>query len=78
VREHPLAAAAAADDARARRPRALEALVLACLSKEPGRRPANAGEVLATLETVAPLDEWTPADARAWWERYRAGGPAIA
>jgi hypothetical protein len=59
-------------------PRALEALVLACLSKEPGRRPANAGEVLATLEMVAPLDEWTPADARAWWERYRAGGPAAA
>ena len=56
-------------------PAALEALVTACLSKEPGRRPADAGEVLATLEMVAPLSEWSPDDARAWWERHRAGPP---
>ena len=59
-------------------PAALEALVVSCLSKEPGRRPADAGEVLATLESVAPLPEWTQDDARAWWERHRAGPPAVA
>ena len=57
-------------------PAALEALVTACLSKEPGRRPADAGELLATLESVAPLSEWTQDDARGWWQRHREGQPA--
>ncbi|MNC89357.1 hypothetical protein D3C83_52790 [compost metagenome] len=34
-------------------PPALEALVLACLSKSPAERPSDAGELLARLERSA-------------------------
>ena len=57
-------------------PRSLEALMRTCLSKDPALRPADAGELLATLENVASLDGWNLAQARAWWQRHRAGSPA--
>ncbi len=48
--------------------RALEDLVLWCLSKEPADRPQTAtalGEALADLE----LARWTDEDAADWWGR---------
>jgi len=48
-------------------PRRLEEVILACLAKDPGRRPADARELSRQLgEAGAP--PWTQAEARAWWE----------
>jgi serine/threonine protein kinase len=52
-------------------PERLEALVLACLEKQPGRRPATMDEVAAALAAIE-LDPWTDAMAADWW-RERAG-----
>ena len=48
-------------------PAALEAWVLACLEKDPARRPASASEAAARLERCGLAGEWTPDEARAWW-----------
>ena len=48
-------------------PAALEAWVLACLEKDPARRPASASEAAARLERCGLAGEWSPAEARAWW-----------
>jgi len=48
-------------------PAALEAWVLACLEKDPARRPASASEAAARLELCVLAGEWTPDEARAWW-----------
>jgi hypothetical protein len=53
-------------------PAGLEALVLACLAKESGDRPAGAGELgraLAALE----IEPWTEQAAVAWWHGHAAG-----
>jgi serine/threonine-protein kinase len=48
-------------------PPALETWVLACLEKDPARRPSTAAEASALLERGGLGAEWTPAEARAWW-----------
>ena len=48
-------------------PAALEAWVLACLEKDPARRPATAAEAAARLERCGLAGEWSPAEARSWW-----------
>jgi hypothetical protein len=48
-------------------PAALEAWVLACLEKDPARRPPSASEAAARLERGGLDGEWTPEQARAWW-----------
>ena len=55
-------------------PAALEAVVLACLAKDPARRPQSAGAAAAALEDCA-VGPWTDDDARAWWA---AKGRALA
>jgi serine/threonine-protein kinase len=51
-------------------PPSLERLILACLEKDPSRRPADAEELaqrLAACELEAP---WTPERARCWWQTH--------
>jgi len=48
-------------------PAALEAWVLACLEKDPARRPPSAEEAAARLERCGLSGQWTPEQARAWW-----------
>ncbi len=48
-------------------PEALERLVLRCLAKAPGGRPADAAS-LAEAPTGAGADDWTQGEARVWWE----------
>jgi len=47
-------------------PEAIEAWVLACLEKDPARRPRSAAEAAAALESAAPR-AWATEEARAWW-----------
>ena len=47
-------------------PQSLEALVLACLAKEPDDRPQSAAE-LARLLTLSDVEPWTHAQAKDWW-----------
>jgi serine/threonine-protein kinase len=48
-------------------PPALEEWVLACLEKDPTRRPASAEAAGARLEACGLSGAWTRGEARAWW-----------
>jgi hypothetical protein len=48
----------------------LSALLLACLEKDPSRRPASARELIARLHACDDVPAWTEEDARAWWARH--------
>jgi eukaryotic-like serine/threonine-protein kinase len=48
-------------------PAALDAWVLACLQKDPARRPASASEAAARLERSGLAGQWTAEEARGWW-----------
>jgi serine/threonine protein kinase len=48
-------------------PDALERVILSCLAKAPGARPADAA-TLAEALTLAGADDWTQSDAKRWWE----------
>jgi serine/threonine-protein kinase len=52
-------------------PAELDAIVLACLAKDPSDRPQTARELARRLETVPVAGEWTPDLARAWWETHQ-------
>jgi serine/threonine-protein kinase len=51
-------------------PQELETLVLACLEKDPRRRPQNASEVLEALGVLSSGDTWNNDSARRWWELH--------
>jgi hypothetical protein len=44
-----------------------DAIVLACLAKDPADRPQRARDLARRLEAVRVTDEWTPERALAWW-----------
>jgi len=51
----------------------LEALILACLEKDPARRPSSAAELRRRLQSLEGLPPWGEDEARAWWARWREG-----
>jgi serine/threonine-protein kinase len=48
-------------------PPALDAVVLACLSKKPQGRPRTADALAELLDGVAPAAPWSDRDAHEWW-----------
>lgn len=60
-------------------PRELDELVLACLQKDPGRRPADA-EALLRMIPACRTDPWDEDAARRWWEVHlpQLAGPLAA
>jgi serine/threonine-protein kinase len=49
----------------------LEALLLACLAKKPGDRPASAQALRERLRTCRAWGGWTNARAAEWWKSHR-------
>jgi eukaryotic-like serine/threonine-protein kinase len=56
-------------------PQAFDQLVLACLSKNPDDRPADADAVAAQLRLLALEEPWTQDRARRWWARHAPAKP---
>jgi serine/threonine-protein kinase len=55
-------------------PDALDAVILACLSKNPAERPQNADVLATRLAAVSTPAAWTPERAQAWWATHH---PAV-
>ena len=56
----------------------LEKLVLRCLEKDPGKRHANAGELLAALERCRVAGSWGQREAHEWWALWwKSHPPAV-
>ncbi len=49
-------------------PRELDELVLACLQKDPSRRPQNAGELFRMAYNCHACEGWDAEAAEAWWK----------
>jgi eukaryotic-like serine/threonine-protein kinase len=51
-------------------PRELDDLVLACLEKDPDKRPQDAEQLLGVACGCKSCDAWTNDAARSWWEQH--------
>jgi serine/threonine-protein kinase len=51
-------------------PREIDDLVLACLEKDPAKRPQNASELLRRLQRCITRAGWDDDTARVWWEQH--------
>ena len=51
-------------------PRELDELVLACLEKDPARRPQNAGELFRMAIDCRACEGWNGDAAEAWWRMH--------
>jgi serine/threonine-protein kinase len=52
-------------------PEALDRLVLACLEKDPARRPQTARDLSNRLASVPVPEVWTEEQARSWWSKFQ-------
>jgi serine/threonine-protein kinase len=52
-------------------PPELERIILACLEKEPERRPQSAVALAQRLAEVKLESPWTPERAEQWWAKHR-------
>jgi eukaryotic-like serine/threonine-protein kinase len=57
-------------------PAELDALILACLAKDPDARPASAHALRQALHRVAVDAAWDEAAATEWWREFAARGAA--
>jgi serine/threonine-protein kinase len=51
-------------------PRELDDIVMACLQKDPDKRPQNAEELFHIAARCDACEGWTQGAARTWWERH--------
>jgi len=51
-------------------PAPLEAVVMACLSKDPDRRPQSADQLCEALDAAADGNAWSAGEADRWWEEH--------
>jgi serine/threonine-protein kinase len=51
-------------------PQELDDIVMACLEKDPLRRPQDAKEVLRMLTRIGSAGTWDNDAARGWWEKH--------
>ena len=72
LRQHVQAAPPPLADKAPAVPPRLDALVMACLAKNPSQRPADADRMCLELDACDGGARWTQADAREWWERNLA------
>jgi serine/threonine-protein kinase len=56
-------------------PRELDRIILACLEKDPDRRPGTADDLSERLAAVPLADPWTAERARQWWGLHRPAPP---
>jgi serine/threonine-protein kinase len=52
-------------------PLELEEIIMACLEKDPDRRPQTARELMATLKAMPLRAAWTPERAEHWWQVHK-------
>jgi len=58
-------------------PRELDALVMACLAKDPADRPQSPRELSLRLAEIEGPDAWTQERAGKWWEAHWLSGGGL-